>query len=309
MDTIVDTAAPAVAPCPEALAGAAASDPGYSSFETTWWPDSPLCQNEKSFTGLTEDSRAATLADWTSYAYGLFGSDALPQTGLHYFEVEFSLTGDGGGFYEGLESLAFVGVVTARTNDYSLSKKRGVAWGFRDDPDRDCLRVGGRGKGAVPLNPAGRSYAAGERVGVAVDMDACSLQLFRDGEPVPGAVVGGYDKSAGVWIAASWPGGRTATLSFPGGPAPAPGLGATMLATALAAQGGDSADAAAGGAAAAAAAAAASAGGQVEEEGMELPEFVKLRKPKNFSSGFYSGLGAVAAPHAFSSALEPPPTL
>ena len=82
------------------------------------------------------------------------------------------------------------------------------------------LTAKARGTGHVPLNAEGNSFGSGERVGVLADMDARprTLQFFRDGQRLEGAVVSGFPEGARL-IASPFNAGTTATLAFPGLPA------------------------------------------------------------------------------------------
>ena len=149
---------------------------------------------------VTKQADDETAAD----PHNRFGVDPIPSAGKHYVEVTFTSYRGSGANHQGAESLrskGFVGVTSHTTPHWGneLSKKNG-AWGFRDDDDNDGLRVNGKSNGKIrPLNQHGRSYSAGDRVGLLIDMDQKIMQLYRNGEPIQGAIVSGFPQM--VWLA------------------------------------------------------------------------------------------------------------
>jgi hypothetical protein len=144
----------------------------------------------------------------------LFGANTLPNAGTYYVEATFN------NFDSSEHSIAnqgFVGLADHSTYEESnyLSKMKG-AWGFRDDKDKDALRVDGKGKGRIrPLNEHGRSFGAGDHVGLMIDMDQKIMKFYRNGTMIKGAVVQGFNGQ--LRLAACVPDSRwTVSLSFPG---------------------------------------------------------------------------------------------
>ena len=88
-------------------------------------------------------------------------------------------------------------------------------WGLRGDTDKDGLRLQGRGKGKVARNHRGLVIGGTDRIGAMVNMDSHSMQFYRNGNEIVGAIVGGFPPSVRI---AALVKGQSVTLSFPGGP-------------------------------------------------------------------------------------------
>ena len=116
----------------------------------------------------------------------------LPQTGEHYFEVTFDIAGT-----KYNQSDTAVGLWCAPKPCVSeLMTRHGKPfWGLRGDRDADALRVQGKGSGKVGLNSSGWAISSGDNVGVLVNMDTASMTFFRDGQPIPGAIIHGFEKT------------------------------------------------------------------------------------------------------------------
>ena len=125
----------------------------------------------------------------------------LPQTGEHYFEVSFRLPSfrdptrekDLDGAYQrnaavGLWCAPKLGIDN-NTLAQLLTKHGKPFWGLRGDKDNDALRVRGKAFGKVGLNSSGWAISNGDTVGVLVNMDNPSMTFFRDGQPIPNAII------------------------------------------------------------------------------------------------------------------------
>jgi hypothetical protein len=144
----------------------------------------------------------------------VWSEDTLPSTGCHYWEVTMNYPGKSKG--DSMGNCYMVGVTNHTRKDISGVYNESGTWGLSDYGDSDALRVNGSAKGSVPNNSSGKAYGSGDRVGVLADMDARprTLQFFRDGQRLDGAVVAGFPE--GVRIAAvPYNSNVTATLAFP----------------------------------------------------------------------------------------------
>eukprot|EP01045_Picozoa_sp_COSAG04_P026416 COSAG04_NODE_3663_length_2625_cov_2.644497_1_plen_205_part_10 len=99
-----------------------------------------------------------------------------------------------------------------------LWNSRGV-WGLRATNDHQALRADGESYGAVLGNGRGVSFGCGERIGMLVDNAAHTVQIYRDGARVEGAVLSGLPSSLRVAVDLCGRKGSTARMAFP----PAPG--------------------------------------------------------------------------------------
>eukprot|EP01043_Picozoa_sp_COSAG02_P031969 COSAG02_NODE_2114_length_9799_cov_54.257423_1_plen_759_part_00 len=104
-----------------------------------------------------------------------------------YFEV--TITGPGKEKGDVLHSGTLVGLIAhTRIAGSRMHSTRGV-WGLRAACDHNALRLNGRPGGAVVGNSNGYSFGCGERVGMLVDRDKCTVQISRDGVPLEGALL------------------------------------------------------------------------------------------------------------------------
>jgi hypothetical protein len=181
------------------------------------------------------------------YMPAVISEGALPSTGVVYVEVRFAvapapphlrgLSGKSPG--ERMGRHTFVGVVAGggragapspAPDQYQdhLCKSRGV-WGLRGCAGRDALRAGGQAAGAVSLNDKGVSFGIGDCVGVLYDAGARTLQFYRNGVRLEGAVLEGLPDAStpqyghggtGLRLAVDLWGGRGATAALAQGPLP-----------------------------------------------------------------------------------------
>ena len=104
-----------------------------------------------------------------------------------YFEV--TITGPGKSKGDVLHSGTMVGLIAhTRVAAPRMHCTRGV-WGLRATCDHNALRINGQPGGAVVGNSNGYSFGYGERVGMLVDRDKCTVQMSRDGVPLEGALL------------------------------------------------------------------------------------------------------------------------
>jgi hypothetical protein len=152
---------------------------------------------------------------------GVWSAAPLPSTGQHFWEVTFTKPGKAKGACMGGCYLVGVQGENVTPEKERMYKKPGV-WALTDcKGEKRQLRADGQGVlGNVPRNAEDTSYSYSERVGVLADMDARprTLQFFRDGQRLEGAVVSGFPEGARL-IASPFNAGTTATLAFPGLPA------------------------------------------------------------------------------------------
>ena len=151
---------------------------------------------------------------------GVWSAAPLPSTGQHFWEVTFTKPGKAKGAYMGGCYLVGVQGKNVTPEKAAMYNQPGV-WALSDSKwEKFQLRTDGQGVGNAPRNAEGASYGYSERVGVLADMDARprTLQFFRDGQRLEGAVVSGFPEGARL-IASPFNAGTTATLAFPGLPA------------------------------------------------------------------------------------------
>lgn len=169
--------------------------------------------------GEMEPIAAKSRVDSQSICF--FSSAPLPAEGqgqTHlYAEVTFTRV-DGDPEKKDMANDGFFGLTNhdtpQRLNDLA---KRG-AWGFKDDRTKEGIRVGGSGKGQIPLNEDGRGYSAEDQLGLLIDLDHATVQLYRNGQLVEGAVSSGWDRTQRMWLAACVPSAEwIANWSFPKG--------------------------------------------------------------------------------------------
>ena len=98
-----------------------------------------------------------------------------------------SLSGPGKATGDVLHTGTFVGLV-AHTKTSQRLHSRG-AWGLRAACDHNALRFNGQAGGGVIGNSKGYSFGYGERVGLLVDARKKTVQMFRDGVRVEGALL------------------------------------------------------------------------------------------------------------------------
>ena len=104
-----------------------------------------------------------------------------------YFEV--TIAGPGKAKGDVLHSGTFIGLVAhTRTTSARVHSSRGV-WGLRATCDHNALRLNGQSGGAVVGNAKGYSFGYGERVGMLIDRENCTAQLFREGVQLEGAML------------------------------------------------------------------------------------------------------------------------
>ena len=129
----------------------------------------------------------------------------LPQTGEHYFEVTFDDSKGTRGDKLKKDSTNSCGMAVGlwcapepcvgTENAASIMTFGKPFWGLRGDKDKDALRVRGKGSGKVGLNSSGWAISNGDTVGVLVNMDSASMTFFRDGHPIPDAIIRGFEKT------------------------------------------------------------------------------------------------------------------
>ena len=159
-----------------------------------------------------EGNLVATMARGDGDGRAAFGVTPLPTSGRHYWEVVWirpdSSTGS-------RVSYIYVGVITASRAKERVEKGcYGVAgsWQLTYWADGDSLKQDGKSMG---ISMPGR-FAYGDRVGVLADRDAGTLTFYRNGSPIPKAVVPGVPREQELLILAGvHHGGESVTLSFP----------------------------------------------------------------------------------------------
>jgi hypothetical protein len=152
----------------------------------------------------------------------VWSEDTLPSTGCHYWEVTMDYPGKSKG--QLLGGAYFVGVTNTSTPRGTSAYNISDTWGLTDTHSgRRSLRVNVQGvldraqqEPCVPNNSQGMTYGSGDRVGILADMDARprTLQFFRDGQRLEGAVVAGFPEVVRI-VASPFNTGVTATLAFP----------------------------------------------------------------------------------------------
>ena len=144
----------------------------------------------------------------------VWSSDTLPNAGVVYWEVVFSgdhmRDGDdlGSGYVVGVSNVDVGSLVF--DNDSTRYTNAGI-WGWTDD--QGCVEDG-RYSDVADI----RCYGAHDRVGVLADMDAKTLQFYKNGEKMEGVVATRFPQRVRI-VATPYNRNMQAALSFP--PAPA----------------------------------------------------------------------------------------
>ena len=155
----------------------------------------------------------------TGFATSVWGEETLPETGLHYWEVCFSVSGLKPG--ASLGGSCFVGLVNHELTAVGNIGQLDGACGVFDKPV-DSLRIDGVANGTIPdnlQNSAGRCYGNGDRVGLLADMDCVPrrLYVFRNDQQLTGCVLSGFPLGVRI-VACPYKPNTKATLSFPDPP-------------------------------------------------------------------------------------------
>ena len=155
----------------------------------------------------------------TGCATSVWGKDKLPDKGVHYWEVCFTMDGCDQG--ASLGGKCFIGVVGHELKEVGNIGQLDGACGVMDDPV-DSLRIDGLATGDIPRelhNPAGRCYGNGDRVGLLADMDCKPhrLYIFRNDQELTGCTVSGFPPGVRI-VACPYKPNTKVTLSFPQSP-------------------------------------------------------------------------------------------
>jgi hypothetical protein len=152
----------------------------------------------------------------TGSATSVWGDVKLPDTGLHYWEVCFSMDDREPG--ASLGGKCFVGVVDHELKEVGNVGQLHGACGAMDEPI-DSLRIDGVPTADIPPelhNSAGRCYGNEDRVGLLADMDCKPhrLYIFRNDKQLSGCTVSGFPSGVRI-VACPYKPNTKVTLSFP----------------------------------------------------------------------------------------------
>ena len=166
------------------------------------------------------EARSGVVVTQTGSRTSVWAKEALPGSGVHYFEVTFESAGVAEGSSLGGDH--FVGVVAHTDVSRKDLFKDPSAWGLVD-LQNDGLWADGKRVAPLPrsqCNAEGRCFGSGDRVGVLVDMDARppSMHFYRNGVRLEGQALSGFPPGVRI-VATPDSEGVSARLGFPPLPA------------------------------------------------------------------------------------------